>query len=450
MKYSSKQLIILSAQERNILPITSVCNLNCLFCSHYFNPEGVEVFNCGHQSLNEVKEVADFLDPQRKIVIGESITRIIEGEPFAHPKFNSILNYLRKRFPETTVQITTNGSYLNNKNVRVLKDLGLIELNLSLNSSQPIWRKKIMGDQNGKKVLKGIEELAKFEIPYHGSIVAMPMISGWDELEKTISFLDSNHAQTVRVFLPGYTKLTPSELQFDLELWEELSNYIKELNNRYRVPIMVEPPLLEDMNVKLKGVISGSPADISGFKKGDEIIKINQETVKTRVDAFNKLLNAKTAVIECKRSGQIIEISLEKESGDRPGIVLDYDISSKRIKKIEQIITSKVVKKVVLLTSVLGERIVKLGVEKIIDESLSEIEVKILPIKNKFFGGSIMAAGLLVADDFLDAIYEYQAEILEADLVFIPENPFNNWGNDLVGKSYEVIKDELDCEVALV
>ncbi len=450
MKYSAKQLIILSAQERNILPITSACNLNCLFCSHQFNPDEVKVFNIGHQSIEEIKETTKFLTPNRKIVIGESVTRIIEGEPFAQPRIKEILTYLRNCFPETMIQITTNGSYLTEKNIKLLSDLGLFELNLSLNSAQPELRKRLMGDNEGDEVLNGIKDLAKYQVPYHGSIVAMPMISGWDDIEETVRFLNQNKARTIRIFLPGYTKLTPSKLQFNLDLWERLIVFTEELNNKYQVPIIVEPPSIDNLEAILQGVINDSLAEIAGLQKNDNILEVNQQPVVTRVETFNLLLNAESPLVRYERSDKIKEVQLHKQSGERSGIVLDYDISLERLKKIRKRIIANSTREVLIFTSTFGNKVVELGIKEVMSDLLDDVKIKVIAVKNNFFGGSIMAAGLLVVDDFLDAIYEYQNEILEADLIFIPENPFDNWGYDLVGKSYEVINNELDCEVVLV
>ncbi|WP_214659320.1 hypothetical protein [Candidatus Formimonas warabiya] len=38
-----EQLILHSAQEFNILPLTSCCDAACVFCSHHHNPSGIGV-----------------------------------------------------------------------------------------------------------------------------------------------------------------------------------------------------------------------------------------------------------------------------------------------------------------------------------------------------------------------------------------------------------------------
>ncbi|MBM7624050.1 DUF512 domain-containing protein [Sporohalobacter salinus] len=450
MEYSAQQLVLLSVQERNILPITSHCNLNCVFCSHKYNPPEIETFNFGHRSLKKIKEMVEFLDDRNKIVIGESVTRIIEGEPFSHPKFKEILIYLRENFPQTKIQITTNGSYLDRERVKLLDKLGLIELNVSLNSSQPTIRKRLMADFSAERVCQGIRNLAEFEIPYYGSIVAMPQISGWVDIKETINFLNQNQARTVRVFLPGFTKLTPDKLQFDLKLWTELHDYIKQLNKSYRVPITVEPPLIKELTPSLQGVIADSPADKAGLQLGDEILEVDNKKVHTRVEAFYQLLRAKNPIIKYRHAGRKKEQKMNKLADEASGVVVDYDISWQRLMEIKEIITVNSARKVLFLTSVLAEDIIKAGIEKIKSELDFMVEIEVLSVVNKFFGGSIRASGLLVVYDFLKVVENNKGQVSEMDLVFLPRDSFNNWGYDLVGMNCEQLEEHLDCKVVVV
>ncbi len=44
-------LIFHTAMESNILPITSVCDTKCIFCSHKDNPTDIRVISIPHRSL---------------------------------------------------------------------------------------------------------------------------------------------------------------------------------------------------------------------------------------------------------------------------------------------------------------------------------------------------------------------------------------------------------------
>jgi len=93
------QTLYHTVQVYNILPLTSVCNVRCLFCSHHQNPTAVRAVGVPPLPLHIVEDLLDFLDGKRKIVIGESASLIMEGEPFTHPHFFTCLDLIRKSFP---------------------------------------------------------------------------------------------------------------------------------------------------------------------------------------------------------------------------------------------------------------------------------------------------------------------------------------------------------------
>lgn len=84
-------LLTQSVRYENILPLTSTCNLRCLFCSNAQNPPGVEVFSIPPLPLPLVRRLIPLLNPHRKIIIGEAASRISEGEPLTHPEFWKIM-----------------------------------------------------------------------------------------------------------------------------------------------------------------------------------------------------------------------------------------------------------------------------------------------------------------------------------------------------------------------
>ncbi|AGB40310.1 radical SAM superfamily enzyme,PDZ domain-containing protein [Halobacteroides halobius DSM 5150] len=448
IEYSEQQLAILSAQKYNILPVTSACNVNCLFCSHQGNPAEVETFSKGHRPLVEVKELISMLDHRQKIVIGESITRICEGEPTTHPQFSQIMKLLRDRFPDTPIKLTTNGTRLTEENIDLLSKLNPIEINLSLNSATLEGRDKLMNDRQGAMVLKAMQKLEQLNIKYHGSIVAMPHQVGWDDLEETISYLNQTGAKTIRVFLPGYTKYSPEYMKFELSLWQDLQEFIEECKSNYQVPITLEPTEITNLNALVEGAILNSPADKAGIKRGDRILKVNNQPVFSRVDAFYKLTKAEEPMVILERSGEEIEIRVKKEKGEKPGIVVSYDLAPDLIERIKKIIRSYRADKVLILTSQLAEARLKLASDSLKPDNTTEI--KILAVENQFFAGSILSAGLLTVDDFKQRLRGYQGALAIYDLVLLPQIAFDFAGYDLVGERYHQLEDEFEIEMELV
>ena len=105
----SIEALLYHAQMEGILPVTSRCNMGCIFCSNAYNPKSCEVF-AYLEALEDIKDTILWLEAQGPVVIGESVTRINEGEPLTHPDFVEILRLVRKSYPERAIRITTNAS----------------------------------------------------------------------------------------------------------------------------------------------------------------------------------------------------------------------------------------------------------------------------------------------------------------------------------------------------
>ena len=198
------------------------------FCSHLQNPPGLRVYSLPQLGKEEILALAEFLDPGQRIVIGESVTRINEGEPFLHPEFLGILTGLRRLFPTTSIQITTNGMALTPAAISFLASLGRVRLVVSLNSATPLGRRKLMGDNDPAAVLRAVASLGDRGIPFDGSIVAMPHLVGWEDLRQTIAFLARWGAETIRIFLPGYTRYTRREWLPPAGMEEKLRAFVAE------------------------------------------------------------------------------------------------------------------------------------------------------------------------------------------------------------------------------
>jgi len=201
------RFIIDSAMEANILPITSRCDSHCVFCSHKNNPPGITAVSIGVRSLEEITRNLAFLDSGRVITIGESATPIIEGEPLSHPAFPEIIALLRRVFPSTPLEITTNGRRLTKDVIGLLENAGGVVLNVSLNSASVRGRALLMGDtrEEAEGTLAGVRRLSASSVRFSGSLVAMPNLVGWDDIRDTVAFLADNAAEAVRVVLPAFS-----------------------------------------------------------------------------------------------------------------------------------------------------------------------------------------------------------------------------------------------------
>jgi NifB/MoaA-like Fe-S oxidoreductase len=431
----TETFILNGAAEANILPVTSHCNISCVFCSHHQNPPGVNVCRIKPCTLEEVKEVLYFIDPERPVVIGESASRIIEGEPLTHPAIREILSLLRNTFPRTPVQITTNGSLLDEKMVDFISGLGGVAVYLSLNSASERGRALLTGDVNARQSILSAGLLKRYGVPYHGSMVAMPHLVGWADLEETVMYLGEQGAETIRLFLPGYTRLANPALCFGQALREEIHRFLSHLRGKVEVPLTAEPPLIDNLEPVAAGVIAGSPAAAAGVLAGDVIQNVNGLPALTRVQAFRSVLKSGSPEITLKRGNNLYTLKLKKKPGERSGLVMDYDLDPILIEEIGRLVRRRGVQEAVALTSELAATVIGLGLKRFYKD---RAEVKVVPVKNIYFGGSIGAAGLLTVSDFRFTLEEYLRKRPgnKPETVLLPGLAFDRRGRDLTGCSY--------------
>nr|WP_238480838.1 DUF512 domain-containing protein [Desulforadius tongensis] len=440
-----------SARRSNILPITSTCNVRCVFCSHHQNPPGIESYRIPPLTMDQVHQALALMDGGKPVVIGESVTKIMEGEPLTHPRCIEILQEIRRALPQTPIQLTTNGTLLDRRVVETFTTLAPFSINLSLNSSSNSsscsGRTKLMQDKFAERAIKSAVLLKEYNIPFHGSVVAMPHITGWQDLTETILYLDRHDAKSVRVFLPGFTRLAPARLQFDFKMWDELRRHVDQLRTRVSVPITCEPERLIDLNAKVAGVIKNTPSYRAGIKPGDIILAVNGEEVLSRVHAFHMVLAAENPVLKIKRDQNVMDMKLKKQARESSGLVMAYDVHPDTVLDMEMAARRHRSRRVLVLCSRLAYPVLKRAVEKLYDGDCS---FHIQPVKNRYFGGNIMAAGLLVVDDFDAALKRMNFNNSYYRVVLLPAVAFDIRGRDLTGKSYLELEQRWNTAVELV
>jgi len=385
-----------------------------------------------------------FLDKKKKIVIGESATKLIEGEPFCNPHFKEILSKLRSMFPDTLLSITTNGIALNDEWFKFLADIKPLEINYSINCVNPKNRKAIMGSAIINEPEYVLEKLASHAIAYHGSLVAMNWLTGWEELEETIALVEKNAGLTIRVFLPGYTKLAPQSLRFPQNYVYELRDNVEKLRKKYNIPITLEPPFITNLDPEIIGVIPGSPAALAEISRGDVIKQVDSVNVLTRYDAFNLVKKKGNTNVKLLRDGVELQSKILKKAGATSGIVMDYDVDSSIKEDIRRISRRNKKEKVWILASRLGT--------PILEEFLKDLEeaTDIVETENLFFGGSIMCAGLLTVDDFLMTYEKIRAKVKQGDVLVLPAIAFDQHGKDLTGRFYHEIEEATGIKTILL
>lgn len=437
-------LLFYGANHHNLLPLTSYCNFNCIFCSHRQNPPAIDSYYLPQRKPAEIVESFSYLSPREKIIIGESATKIIEGEPFCYPYIKEVLTELRRQFPRTPLQITTNGSLLDKPLVDFLRKIKPLELVISLNVYPPFLRNKILGDRHPQRTLDRIKSLKTFGVSFHGSVVALPHLTGWEELKETLFYLERVGARSLRVFLPGFTRLAPSSLVFNLSLWEELDSFVGEFRKALGIPLLLEPSFLEDLVPRVEGVMRGTPADKGGMQEGDIILALGGKKIKSRNEAFEKACKEESPLVTFSRGEEEKRVRLEKGAGESPGFVVYQDMDEFTRDRLFNTLNNHRHKRTLVMTSQLAFYLIKGLVEAV---NIEGGQVRVVPVPNSFFGGSIMSAGLLVVEDFLKVI---KAEKIEPQVIIIPEAPFDFKGKDLRGHSYLDLQEETGASLILI
>jgi len=429
------------AARDNILALTSTCNLSCVFCSHRQNPPALRSYRLPPLTLGQVFEAAAFLSPLQKVIIGESATRFDEGEPFTHPEILLILRGLRRMFPETPLALTTNATLLSPAILAELAALQPLELTVSLNSGTVKGRRLLLGDREPERAPQAVAELAGYGLTFHGSLVAMPHLAGLEDMLTTIRFLAAHGAKTTRLFLPGFTGVAPSELRFPATLWDELVGISRELTLELDMPVLPEPALPSDLTPEIYGVMRDTPARKAGLLPGDIILAVNGRKARTRAEAFCLVKKAADPLLSVRREGRELTMAIQKKEREAPGFVMLFDFDPLRLEEAGKKIQRARSRAPLLLTSVFGEPLLRQSAAIL---ALPDMAVK--AVENRFFGGSIKAAGLLVAADLLAAAQDALSK-QRHDLVLVPREAFDHHGLDLTGVSLTSLEVKLGVPV---
>lgn len=407
----------------------SACNLSCYFCSNRYNPPWAKVINVPYIPLEVIRELISYLDPEKKVIIGESATRFNEGEPLFHPDFLNILKEVRKHFPRSLIQVTTNGVLLDCSLQEELKSLMPMELVISFNSLKETTRSTFLSDPNPQQTIRNFLHLKRSNIPFQASfLLTPPFIS---EFPQSLRVAEELGASYIRLLLPGGTRWAPRELQASMAEWKRLKKMALSWRTKLSVPLMVEPPLVEDLYAEVEGVLRNSPAERASLKVGDVIQKVNDLKPLSRCEAFAAINREKDPVLEVKRKKEVFSATLFKEKKERGGLIFANDLYFDSLRRTISRAPSG--GKGACLTSELAYKVVALASSNI------SREIQVFPVFNGSFGGSIRALGLLTVEDFRLRLSELKEEKLD----WVILNPvFIEDGLDLRGVGPSSLEEE--------
>lgn len=257
-----------TGQAPNQLSISATCNARCLFCSNDQNPFPIHrnVF----RDVNDIRWQLSLLPSHYRdeIMLSESLPgRISEGEAFLHPQFFEILELIRRKFPTNKLCFTTNASLLDEAFVAKLAGFRPMEINVSMHSANPgNWAKIFQTPvRKAETAIRSLSLLKRAGIPFTGTIVPMPAVTGWPELESTFDFLVEAGASSVILWWAGYTDKTSLPLKRLLACsWQDFVRFGRRMQERhpeikiYPMPDITAPrqlPIRRIMHLTRKGNI---------------------------------------------------------------------------------------------------------------------------------------------------------------------------------------------------
>ena len=427
-----QQLLYQAVSRHNILPLVSSCRVGCVFCSNRYNPPGTRAFSFDPLSGDQVALLLDMLDGSRPIVIGESASLLCEGEPLLHPGLTEILHTIRHRFPSTLVKLTTSGIGLTDNHLDAFSRLAPLEVMVSLNSASSAGRQKLMADHDIPATLAQIGQLAQRGIPWQASAVLMPHLTGWHDVERTISFVQANGAFAMRLLLPGFSRLAPQRLLPPGDLPAQARQRLASWRRQFALPLTLEPSLCRDLTAEVAGVLRNSPAQ-GLLMPGDILQDIQGQASWSRVAAFDRLKKLASPRIRLLRAQEEMELVLPKKAGTAPGVVMDYDLAPADYRRA--LAMAKGAGTVLMLTSLWAAPLWRL---------VAPAGWQVEEVPSHYFGGTIAAAGLLTVADYRRVLESCTAR---PEKVLLPPLSFDHQGLDLTGQHPGQLEEVINAEI---
>ena len=138
--------------EKSLLwDITRQCNLNCIHC-----------YNSGGSfDINELDVAANYTEIIERLLKAKiNHIHLLGGEPLMVKGLPVLLRYAHNR--NMLVSINTNGTLLTNEVVKMLVELGVFQLTISLDGATELTNDAIRGTGTYRQVIKRLENLMQY------------------------------------------------------------------------------------------------------------------------------------------------------------------------------------------------------------------------------------------------------------------------------------------------
>jgi len=287
-------------------------------------------------------------------------------------------------------------------------------INISVHTTNPDLRVKMLKNKNAGDVMQKIRKLAKAGITINCQIVLCRNINDGTELDETVNDLSAlypsvNSISVVPVGLTKYREGLPDLIPFDKISASETIEQITKWQERL---------------IKEKGSRVVYLADEFYLMAGYEIPSYDE------YEDFPQLEN-----------GVGLIALFKYEFSD----YLDY-LREQNIDKLQILNSNNKRRKISIVTGVLAFEFIN-GLAKELEKTFKNIEINVYPIKNNFFGEHVTVTGLLTGQDI---VQQLSGKDLGEEL-FIPETMLKA-DEDIFLDDYSVkmVEEQLNIKLTVV
>lgn len=221
----------------NLLQIrpTSICNLNCIFCSVDSGPYS-KIHPTAYQIeldylVSWVKEIADYKGP------GVEANLDSVGEVLTYPDFLPLVEAISKLENVSKISMQTNGILLTKQMVDELERLGVAQINLSINSLDEERARRFSGTKNYNvnHIIEIAEHISKSKIKLLIAPVYLPDVNDKDieEIIKLAKKLDAQLGiQKYEIYKYGRKVKAAQKIN-----WWKFYKKIEEWEKKYKIKL---------------------------------------------------------------------------------------------------------------------------------------------------------------------------------------------------------------------
>ncbi len=418
--------ILYSEAEQNVLPLSSLCHNGCVFCSHknISKTDYLYKFYDYKRDLSEIIEHIDFLDPSKKVYIGESATKIFEGEPFLFKGIIEVLKAVRKHVKKPAICITTCGGYITRDFFDIIEQIAPVEINFSLNSYNAQTRDKIVLDNKTAETFNNLHKLSliKYGVKLSVSLMALneKLTPAGLLLEDCTRLRTLDNISIIKIFLPRF-----SEKQFQgfYNNYDEFSDYCEVIKSAFggincrpgSAPVILEPlpPDFDGGETLIHSIIPASKAAALNLKSKDKIKAVNGTAPLCKTHAYQMIVSSKKnpeLTVELfdesahRHDGRYVSISFPDFNGAKDGaggIVFTADMPPEvigRLIKIDGRLANGGPAGIIATTELSYDYINNILAK------FNIFKLRAAAFKSRLFGGNIDCAGLLTLNDISEEI----------------------------------------------